>query len=494
MRYAPISASVGKSLFLAVVSVAVFSAFACVSQIANAQLVEKRIVLTPIADAPSFAKYALVIGVTDYSVPMRLHVCGNDASHFASMIRSRFGFDNVVLMSDLPGTDPGLRPTERNIKSALETMYDGIVPGKSEVIVYFSGHGMRAKDSAGIDTDWLLPEDFDRRDIAGSCINFSTIRERLDTLQPKRVFLVTDACRELMGKGILTGGFGESLREGHLGPEVAELHSCLPTETSLEGNPADFNESVFTHYLIRALSGDRDAAIQDENVITFDSLKEYVQFNVHSYAAKLNAVQTPDGRATYGSMVLARLLPGDADRQIIASEPVPAPASATPALPPGFLPVTQIADNQPTTVTSTPSSEPTAEPPSIPAGFVSVAQLANSEPAALNQIGSNSTEVIPANPPEFVSVTSGEKYVGIPATTSIVTNSTSGSSNASTSSTTYFWQRPSASPGRYMCPPLYPGMIRPRPPQPWRPRFRRIVIFQGRPVPCRVQIDRAVGR
>ena len=99
------------------------------------------------------------------------------------------------------------------------------------------------------------------------------------------------------------------MRAAPLGPEVAELHSCLPTETSLVGDPKDFNESVFTHYLIMGLSGDPDAEEAASGNVTFDSLMQYVQYSVHAYAAEMNDVQTPDGRATLGGMVLAHYNP-----------------------------------------------------------------------------------------------------------------------------------------------------------------------------------------
>jgi formylglycine-generating enzyme required for sulfatase activity len=273
--------------------------------------VTKRIIATPISDAPSYAKYALVIGVTDYDSASKLTVCGKDAINFASMLKSRFGFENVVLMTDEAGTDKAMKPTQRNIKKALENLYTGIIPDKSEVVFFYSGHGTRARDVGGNDADWLVPEDGEPRDVPGTCISFSGIRERIATLRPKRVLLITDACRDLLGnKGVGSSGFGATIRGLDLGPQVAEMQSCLPTETSLEGDPRDFKESVFSHYLIKGLSGDPDAVDPDKGAITFDSLKQYVQFSVHLYAAKLHSVQTPDGRATLGGMVLAKYDPG----------------------------------------------------------------------------------------------------------------------------------------------------------------------------------------
>ncbi|HEY3332763.1 MAG TPA: caspase family protein [Capsulimonadaceae bacterium] len=298
----------------------------------------KRIVTTAIAEAPAYAKYALVIGVTEYQAASPLSVCGKDAIKFASMLKSKYGFQNVVLMTDEPGTAAGLRPTQRNIEDALDNMYGSVIPGKSEVVFFYSGHGTRAPDATGADTDWLVPEDGRPNRVAQTCINYDTIRRTLDTKTPKRVMLITDACRDLLaGKGVGSSHFG-GLGAVMYGSQVAEFQSCQPKETSLEGDPRDFKESVFTHYLIRGMSGDPDAIDPDKGVVTFDSLKQYVQYSVRSYSAKLNSVQTPDGRATLGGMVIAKAggapPPTDNFGSGYGQTQDPAPTKATDPLPP----------------------------------------------------------------------------------------------------------------------------------------------------------------
>ena len=273
---------------------------------------DKRLVEVPISDAPSYAKRALVIGVTDYDVCPKLTVCGNDAKEFADLLKTKFGFSDVILMTDEPGTAGAMRPTQRNVKRALETLYNGLIPEKSEVVLFFSGHGTRARDLGGNDADWLIPNDGDAQDVPGTCLNYDAIKQRLATLRPARVLLVTDACRNLLGgghKGLGGGsGFGASMKLRQMGSEVAELQSCQPTEESEEGLPGDFPESVFTHYLLKGLSGDPDA-VDTGGLVTFDSLKQYVQGSVSGYVAGhfANASQVPDGRATLGRMVLARV-------------------------------------------------------------------------------------------------------------------------------------------------------------------------------------------
>ncbi|HEY3328723.1 MAG TPA: SUMF1/EgtB/PvdO family nonheme iron enzyme [Capsulimonadaceae bacterium] len=297
-------------------------------------LPSKQIIESPVARTPSFAKYALVIGVTDYESASRLSVCGKDALNFASLLKTKFGFDGVIVMTSEPGATAASRPTQRKIKKALEELYTGIVPGVSEVVVYFSGHGTRSKDHSGNDADWLVPEDGDPKDVPGSCINYTSIRERLVTLRPKRVLLVTDACRDLLGaKGVGPSGFGKSLSVSEIGNGMAELQSCQPTESSLEGDPRDFKESVFTHFLIQGMSGHPDAVSDDLKSVTFDSLQQYVKFSVHKYAAGLHSTQTPDGRSSSGAMVIA-LVDSSVVSQVALVDPLrKLPSMDIPALP-----------------------------------------------------------------------------------------------------------------------------------------------------------------
>ena len=269
----------------------------------------KRLVEVPISDAPSYAKRALVIGVDGYENAHTLTVCTQDARHFADLLKTRFGFTNVTVMTDDADTPASLRPTYIHLKRAFEALLDG-VDADSEVVVFFSGHGVRMASATQGDADWLVPLDGDPSDVASTCINYNVFRQRLDTKQPRRALLVTDACRNLLpGKGAGPSGFGgKSLDTGDPGSEIAELFSCQPTQISREGLPADFAESVFTHYLIQGLQGDPAAVATGTEVVTFDSLRRYVRGMVNAYVSShFNDSQLPMGKVTQGSMVLARI-------------------------------------------------------------------------------------------------------------------------------------------------------------------------------------------
>ncbi len=267
----------------------------------NGSAQDKTLTVRSIADAPSFAKRALVIGVGQYEHAGSLApVTYNDAVNFAQLLKAQFKFPDeaITLLTDAPGTAAKDQPTYIHLRNAFNTLLAS-VNEKSEVIVYFSGHGTRAENH-----DWLVPMDGLPSDVNATCINYDEFRGELSTKTPARALLIVDACRNLSGgKDAGSSGFGAS--KGPSGPQFAELLSCRPKEESKVGKPEDFAESVFTHFLLRGLRGDKDA--QANGVVTFDSLAEYLQGTVSQYVSnKYGEPQNPIGLASQGRMVLAR--------------------------------------------------------------------------------------------------------------------------------------------------------------------------------------------
>jgi hypothetical protein len=285
---------------------------------------EKTLTVRSIAEAPAFAKRALVIGIGDYEHAASLApTTYNDAKKVADLLQKQFGFpaESIVLMTDAPDTPDKLRPTFIHLKSAISTLLNGINE-KSEVVIYFSGHGTRADNH-----DWLVPLDGLPAEVESTCINYDDFRSRLDTKAPARALLIVDACRNLRGgKDGGPSGFGAG--RVLVGSQFAELLSCQPKEISQVGKKEDFSESVFTHYLLEGLQGAPEA--QSEGVVTFDSLKLFVQGSVSQYvSSKFGESQNPDGRASLGKMVLAKGLTGSVKQQPVKLLPQLGPKVTT---------------------------------------------------------------------------------------------------------------------------------------------------------------------
>ena len=261
--------------------------------------VAKDLTKIPIADSPSYAKVALVIGVSDYKFAHKLNDSTKDARAFYDLLVHQFKFDplSITFLTDEPGTAEEQRPSFAYMKHAV-TLFLQRVDTNSEVVFFYSGHGVRAGDE-----DYLVPLDADLDDIAGTCISYDKLKRQLETKTPRRALLITDACRSLSQAKADTGsGFGQGAASDL--PQIAELVSWQPAQVSWEG--ADFQQGVFTHYLLAGLKGDAEASTPDA-LVTFDSLQQYVRGKVKAYtAAHFGRVQEPIGRTTLGSMVLAR--------------------------------------------------------------------------------------------------------------------------------------------------------------------------------------------
>ena len=261
--------------------------------------VAKDLTQIPIADSPSYAKVALVIGVSDYQFVRKLTSSTRDAQAFYDLLIHQFKFDplSITFLTDDPGTPEKQRPSYTYLKHAVSTFLQR-VDANSEVVFFYSGHGIRTGDE-----DYLVPLDADPQDIAGSCISYDRLKRQLETKTPRRALLITDACRSLnQAKGDTGTGFGQGGASDL--PQIAELVSCQPTQVSWEGT--DFQQGVFTHYLLAGLKGEPEASTAD-GMVTFDSLQQFVRGKVKAYtAAHFGSVQEPIGRTTLGSMVLAR--------------------------------------------------------------------------------------------------------------------------------------------------------------------------------------------
>lgn len=255
----------------------------------------------PVKDSPGLAKKALVIGVGAYTKARELRFTVNDAKKFAAFLVQKWGFseDQIFLMTD-DAPSRTMTPTFTNVGDQVDAFLKS-TNKDSEVVVFFSGHGIREKDQ-----DYLVPLDGNPEKIARTCISATDLRNQLEGKKPRRALLFLDACRDLADtKGRSVSRFADPAAPPGA-PQMAALFSCEPGETSREGRAEHFSMGVFTKFLLDGLNGVRDAATE-EGEVTFDSLQQFVRAKVYSYVQRVYAsAQTPFGLSSTGSMLLTR--------------------------------------------------------------------------------------------------------------------------------------------------------------------------------------------
>jgi WD40 repeat protein len=250
-------------------------------------------------------KWAVIVGVSDYDDPAI-----PDLGYSASDARTVYGIltdpkrggyrpSNVRLLVS-GASDPGSRPTRRNIMGRVEVFLSQAGPGDT-VLFYFSGHGIEHQEQG-----YLLPSDAESGPLLPQfAVSLEFLNRSLAANGATQRIVLLDACYSGVGKAIGEGmgaAFAQSLFASADGRVT--LASCGPAEQSYEW--PDRSASVFTHYVCDGLSGKADYD-QDQSV-SLTELHRYVSEQVRRWAADHNKQQSPRMQADVsGEIVIARV-------------------------------------------------------------------------------------------------------------------------------------------------------------------------------------------
>lgn len=265
----------------------------------------RNLLLRPVREVPRSEKRALVIGISRYPSPHELRYPVNDAKDFARFLQEQWGFDGnaITLMTD-EQIGSRLEPTWANIDTEIERLLQDARPN-SEIVFYFSGHGVRMDNQ-----DWLVPRDGvpdnldNLRNLQRRCHSITTLRDRLEEKRVRRAILFVDACRfNVAARTIGQDRWGEQRPR----QELAILYGCQAGQLSREAKNNEFYNGVFTHFLLQGLRGAEECVDERSGDITFDSLTRYVTGRVQEYVRTAwGDEQTPFGLASFGEMVLVK--------------------------------------------------------------------------------------------------------------------------------------------------------------------------------------------
>ncbi len=230
----------------------------------------------PVSQSQRPDAIAVIIGNRDYS--------GNDipkvdyAIHDAAVIKEYV----IKTMGYLPGN---ILYTENATKAnfegffGTETDYRGrlfnlIKPGKSEVFIYYSGHGAPDPDSR---QGYFVPVDCDPSLVRLNGYSLNTFYANLAKLQTAGLTVVIDACFSGVSEG------GSLLKK--ISPVLIAIENpalTIPNATVFTSAAGDqvstwYGEkkhSLFTYFFLKGLAGGAD---RDSNrVVTMQELEDYV--------------------------------------------------------------------------------------------------------------------------------------------------------------------------------------------------------------------------
>ena len=228
---------------------------------------------------------ALIIGVESYSNLPPAQYADSDATHFYDYANQSLGVPphKIKLLTDSKANRLEL------LKAMRSWMRTEVINGKSDVYIFFAGHGLASADGS---KTYLLPADGDRDlleetsilrdDLIASAKGAKTITMFLDTCysggtRTNEVLLVDARPIAIVPD------------KSALPPNVTVLAAASGAQLSSTYEAAQ--QGLFSYWLMKGLEGDADT--NKDKKITTGELHEYVARQVGPMAQRRNRQQDP---------------------------------------------------------------------------------------------------------------------------------------------------------------------------------------------------------
>ena len=240
--------------------------------------------------------WAVLVGVNHYVDPYiaPLKVCVDDVTAIHQTLAGRY--QAARLLTD---ATPEHLPTRANILGELSAVAQ-TADEDDLLLFYFSGHGMAEGGES-----YLLAQDTRLAALKHTALAMKDIREIIEQSPAHAKVIVLDACHSgaSIGKAepTMTPEFIQRVFEEAEG--MAVLASCKQGQQSWEWQAE--RRSVFTYYLLEALSGKAD--LDGKGFVTVSDASRHVTDGVKAWAVDRGVPQTPTLQYTAaGDIILLR--------------------------------------------------------------------------------------------------------------------------------------------------------------------------------------------
>jgi len=250
--------------------------------------------------------FAVVVGIEQYGdkVP-EATFARRDATVFREYLARTLGVPTkqMVLLIDGKATAASMR------KELGARLRDRIKPGRSDVYVFYAGHGTPDPSSRSAN---LVPSDGDPDYPADTCLPLPEVYRLLGALPARSVTVFLDACfTGVTGRGDVLALSREERPVGIL-PVAAPVPDRVTVLAAARNNQTssasgERKHGLFSFFLMKGLRGDAD--LDQDRRITVGELAAYTRERVRDEAQAMNRRQEPDIQGTGGDRVL-RVLPG----------------------------------------------------------------------------------------------------------------------------------------------------------------------------------------
>ena len=228
---------------------------------------------------------ALIVGIESYSNLPHAQYADSDASLFYDYAHHALGvpIGRIKLLTNAQAGRTDL------LKATRAWMKTEIIDGRSDVYIFFAGHGLSSSDGA---KTYLLPADGDPSLLDETSILRDDLIASAKGAQTITLFMDTCYSGATRGKELLLTGarpIGIVPDENSLPANVTLLAAA--TGTQLSSTYDDAQQGLFSYWLMKGLEGDAES--NGDRKITAGELHDYVSKRVKQIAARRNRQQEP---------------------------------------------------------------------------------------------------------------------------------------------------------------------------------------------------------
>jgi len=230
---------------------------------------------------------AVIIGIQNYKRLGKAEFASQDAKRFYEYANVALGIpqDRIKLLIDAEADQAAVLKTFRSWLPL------NVNKGKTEVFVFYSGHGLPSQDGKSL---YLLPHGVDQDLLEETAVDQRKIVSALQSASPKSVTMFIDSCYSGLsktGETLLAGAKPVTLKNSDIGypAEFTVMSASSPSQIS--SSSQDLQHGIFSFYLMKGMEGDADT--NRDGKITVGEMHQYLSENVQRHAIALNRTQEP---------------------------------------------------------------------------------------------------------------------------------------------------------------------------------------------------------
>jgi len=239
-----------------------------------------------VRNQPGRDAVAIIIGIQDYKRIPKAEFANEDARAFYDYARRGLGIkqENIKMLLDADADDVEI------VKAFTNWLPVKVNKDRTEVYVFFSGHGLPSDDGKL----YFLPYGVDKDLLTRTAVGQKELVVALQKAQPKSVTMFIDSCYSGQTRG------GENLLASARPVSIKVDENAYPSNFSvisasansqISSSSPDLKHGIFSYYLMKGMEGDADR--DGDGRITLGEMQAYLADKVPRYAMKTNRKQDP---------------------------------------------------------------------------------------------------------------------------------------------------------------------------------------------------------